>query len=122
MKRFVAPLALLLLVAVAALPALAAGSSKKSEKHPFTLTGQVVSISGSTIVIKVSKAPKALARFEQKGELTLVLAPKATIKIGKKQIVPTALKPQERVSVRGWYTEAAKPTIEATTVIVLAAR
>lgn len=118
---FAAPLALLLFVAVATLPAAAAGSGK-SAKYYFTLTGQVVSVKGSTIIVKVTKASKALASFEKQGELTLVLASKATITMGRKRIGASALKPPEKVSVRGWYTAAANPTFEATTVTVLAAR
>ncbi len=117
---FAAPLALLLLVAVATLPAAAA--SGKSAKYYFTLTGQVVSVNGSTIIVKVTKAPKALASFEKQGQLTLVLASKATIMMGRKRIGASALKPPEKVSVRGWYVAAANPTFEATTVTVLAAR
>lgn len=113
--------AVLVLVVAVTVPALA-GSYSSSGKKAFTLTGQVVSVNGNTLVIKVVKASKAVQRYEQKGELTVVLAPKATITMAKKPISVSTLKPNDLVTVVGWYKPAAKPTFEATTITVSAPR
>ena len=122
MKTWMAgSVAVLLVVVAVTLPAVA-GPYSSSGKQAFTLTGQVVSVNGNTLVIKVVKASKALRRYEQKGELTVVLAPKATITMAKKPISASMLKPNDRVTVVGWYKPAAKPTFEATTITVSAPR
>ena len=122
MKTWMAgSVAVLLVVVAVTLPAVA-GSYSSSGKQAFTLTGQVVSVSGNTLVIKVIKASKALRRYEQKGELTVVLAPKATITMAKKHISASMIKAMERVTVVGWYKPTAKPTFEATTITVSAPR
>ncbi|HEV8338704.1 MAG TPA: hypothetical protein VGR25_03490 [bacterium] len=114
----IATMALALTLVVAVLPVLAIGATPTVEKHSFWLTGRLVSVKGTTLVIKVSRAPQAIVRYEQKGELTVLLAPKAAMKMGQRSIAPAALKPGELVSVSGWYTLAGTPTFEATSIIV----
>jgi len=109
----------LIVLALVAVPGVASAPPKR---QPFSLTGTVVSVQGATLVIKVLKGPRALRRYEQKGELTVTLASAAVIRMGKKRIAAAALKPQERVSVSGWYTPGPRPTLQATSLTVVSAR
>lgn len=105
-------------VAVVTGGAMAATTSQAAKAQSFWLRGNVVSVTDSTMVVRVATAAKSITRYEQKGELTVVLAPKATIRMGKKAIEASMLKPNERVYVTGSYKPGSSPTFEATRIVV----
>ncbi len=111
-----------LLVAAVAGAATAASPAPAQAARPqsFWVRGIVVSVKDNALIIKVTSAPRPVTRYEQKGELTIVLAPKAAIRMGSKSIKATMIKANERVSVSGTYKPGDSPTFQATTVTVYA--
>jgi len=116
MRMFALAIGTLLLVAVVAGASMAATAPARPQA--FWVRGTVVSFKDNALVIKVTSAPASVTRYEQKGELTVMLAPKAAIRMGAKTIDASAIKPSERVYVSGTYRTGQNPTFEATSIRV----
>jgi len=120
MKWMLVALALGLVFGTLAAPAMAAAPTSAPKVVTFSLKGTIVAVKDNALVVKVTSASRAIARYEQKGRLTLTLSPATKILRGTKPVTAKDLKPNERVSVAGRYTPGAKPVFQATTITVAA--